>query len=80
MLVPVEVELDTVMVEDFLSEVVVMKGFKHPNVMKLLGVTVHENKPCIVLPLMKMNLKEYLRQNKQVFAMRLVNSPKNSLL
>ncbi len=54
------------MVQDFLSEVIVMKKFQHPNVMKLLGVTVHENKPCIILPLMKMDLKQYLKQNRQV--------------
>ena len=62
----VEVQLDTVMVEDFLREVVVMKNFNHPNVMKLLGVTVHEDKPCIILPLMKMDLKHYLKHNKLV--------------
>ncbi len=62
----VEVELDTAMVEDFLSEVVVMRKFNHPNVMKLLGVTVHEDKPCIILPLMMTDLKHYLKRHKQV--------------
>ncbi len=42
---------------------IIMKKFKHPNVMKLLGVTVHEEKPCIILPLMKMDLKKHLKQN-----------------
>ncbi len=31
--------------------------------MKLLGVTVHEEKPCIILPLMKTDLKKHLKQN-----------------
>ncbi len=62
----VEVPLDTVMLEDFLSEVVVMRKFNHPNVMKLVGVTGHEDKPCIILPLMRMDLKQYLKGNKLV--------------
>ncbi len=62
----VEVVLDSSMVEEFLSEVVIMRKFKHPNVMKLLGVTVHEDKPCIVLPLMMIDLKRYLKQNRLV--------------
>ncbi len=53
------------MVDDFLSEVIVMSKFNHPNVMKLLGVTGHEDKPCIILPLMMTDLKHYLRQHKQ---------------
>ncbi len=57
------VELDDYMVEEFLNEIIIMRKFKHPNVMKLLGVTVHDDKPCIVLPLMMTNLKCYLRQN-----------------
>ncbi len=66
-----EVELDTVMVQDFLSKVIVMRKFNHPNVMKLLGVTVHEDKPCIILPLMKMDLKQFLKQNKLVCFFRI---------
>ena len=62
----VEVDLDPGMVQDFLGEVVVMRKFNHPNVMKLLGVTVHDDKPCIILPLMKMDLKQFLKQNKLV--------------
>ncbi len=54
------------MVEEFLSEVLVMRKFNHPNVMKLLGVTVHEDKPCIVMPLMLTSLKEHLKQHKLV--------------
>ncbi len=51
---------------DFLSEALVMRKFNHPNVMKLVGVTGHEDKPCIILPLMKMDLKHYLKDNKLV--------------
>ncbi len=65
-LLSVEVELDSVMVQDFLSEVIVMRKFNHPNVMKLLGVTVHDDKPCIILPLMQMDLKQFLKQNMLV--------------
>ncbi len=64
--IAVEVELDDYMVEDFLNEVIIMRRFKHPNVLKLLGVTVHEDKPCMVMPLMITNLKCYLKQNKLV--------------
>ncbi len=54
------------MVEEFLGEVVIMRKFEHQRVMKLLGVTVHEDRPCIVLPLMTTDLKHHLRQNEMV--------------
>ncbi len=60
------------MVEDFLREVLVMRQLSHPNVMKLLGVTVHEKKPCIILPLMMTDLRTYLKQHKLVSFLNLV--------
>ncbi len=62
----VEVELDSEKVEKFLQEVVVMRKFHHPNVMKLLGVTVQDDKPCIILPLMMTDLKHYLKDKQLV--------------
>ncbi len=62
----VEMDLDNSVVEDFLSEVVIMRKLNHPNVMKLLGVTVQDDKPCVVMPLMMTDLKVYLKQNKMV--------------
>ena len=61
-------DLDNSVVENFLREAVIMRKFKHPNVMKLLGVTVHEEKPCIVMPMMMTDLKHYLKQNQMVRA------------
>ncbi len=60
------IEFDNSVVEEFLTEIMVMGKLKHPNVMKLLGVTVHEDQPCIVMPLMMTDLKQYLKQNKLV--------------
>ncbi len=64
---PVEVELDNFMLSDFLSEVTVMRKFDHKNVIKLVGVTLLDNKPCIILPLMVTNLKQHLKYNRLVF-------------
>ncbi len=64
--IAVEVELDSSMVSEFLKEVVIMRKFNHSNVLKLLGVTVHDSKPCIIMPLMLTDLKHYLKQNRKV--------------
>ena len=40
------------MIVDFLQEMTVMKQFDHPNVLSLIGVSVLEDKPCALLPLM----------------------------
>ena len=44
-----------------------MKKFNHPNVLKMFGVSVYEEKPCILLPLMSNgDLKKFLTANKSV--------------
>ena len=50
-------------VNDFISECVIMLGFDHPNVLKLLGVCfdTSDGLPLIVLPYMENgDLKSYL--------------------
>ena len=54
-------------VESILREAVTMRMLDHPNVLSLLGVSLHGARPCVILPLMKNgNLKDYLENNKSV--------------
>ena len=62
-----EVAMNNQVVEDFLQESVVMKQFNHPNVLSLIGVSVHNAKPCIILPLMTNgDLHKYLKKYEKV--------------
>ncbi len=62
-----QIEVENKVTEDFLFEAVIMRKFNHPNILSLCGVSVHDNKPCVVLPLMKNgDLKHYVLHNKQV--------------
>ena len=57
-----ELEMNNQVVEEFLQEAIIMKRFNHPNVISLFGVSVHNNKPCIILPLLiNGDLKSYLK-------------------
>ncbi len=63
----VELDLDKSTVQDFLAEALIMRKFKHPNVLTMLGVSTYEGKPCIILPLMTNgDLNKYLRANRTV--------------
>ena len=54
-------------VEDFLQEATILMKFNHPNVLTLIGVSIHNNKPCVILPLMSNgDLKNYLKNNISV--------------
>lgn len=54
-------------VEEFLQEAVIMREFNHQNVMSLLGVSVSEEKPCVLLPLLSNgDLKKYLKNQSLV--------------
>ena len=46
------IEINNQVTETFLQEVIIMRQFNHPNVLSLIGVSVHDNKPCVLLPLM----------------------------
>ena len=62
-----QVELENKIIHEFLMEAIIMKMFNHPNVLKTFGVSVYEEKPCIILPLMSNgDLKKYLIANKSV--------------
>ena len=62
LLFAVEVEPDVRQVVDFLQEAMTMKKLNHPNVLSLIGVSIHNDKPCALLPLMnKGDLKKYLK-------------------
>ena len=53
--------------EAFLKEALLMRKFNHPNVLSLLGVSVHNDIPCAVLPLMSNgDLKTYMKKNSVV--------------
>ena len=48
-------------IEEFLREALIMRQFDHPNVLSMFGVSVHDEKTCVVLPLMSNgNLRHYL--------------------
>ena len=45
----------------------IMRKFNHPNVLSMIGVTVHDDKPSVILPLMvKGNLKNFLISHQSV--------------
>ena len=44
------VELNNEVIENFLQKVVIMRQFDHPNVLSLIGISIHNNKPCAILP------------------------------
>ena len=53
------------MIQDFLQEALMMKNFKHPNVLSLIGISIHEEKPCALMPLMSNgDLKIFLIHHK----------------
>ena len=51
----------------FIEESLIMREFKHPNVLRLIGISVHNDTPCAILPLMSNgDLKSYMRQHGTV--------------
>ena len=62
-----EINLSNQVVEDFLQEAIIMRKFNHPNILALIGVSTHNNKPCVVLPSMSHgDLKNYMKRNISV--------------
>ena len=44
-----------------------MRQFNHPNILSICGISVHEDKPCVILPLMSNgDLEKYLRKHDEV--------------
>ena len=63
----VQQDLDNQLVEDFLKESMIMKQLNHKNVLTMFGVSVHEDKPCVLLPLMNNgDLHNYVRKHNKV--------------
>ena len=63
----VQVQLSNQIIEDLLMEAIIMRKFNHLNVLNMLGISVYEQKPCIILPLMSNgDLKKYLKANNYV--------------
>ena len=66
-LLVVQVNLNNQVIEDLLMEAIIMRKFNNPNVLNIFGVSVYEQKPCILLPLMHNgDLKKYLEANTHV--------------
>ena len=62
-------QLNNKLVEDFLQEAIILRQFNHPNILPLCGVSVHEDKPCVILPLMSNgDLDRYLKNHSEVIA------------
>ena len=58
------------MIEEFLKEALLMKDFKHPHVLSLIGVTFDLNSnPLVVLPFMSHgNLRAYIRDPQKTLS------------
>ena len=62
-----EKEVSNEVVKNFLKEASILKQFNHPNVIFMYGISLHNNKPCVVMQLMTNgNLKNYLKKNSKV--------------
>ena len=46
------IELNNEVIANFLQEVIIMRQFDHPNILSLIGISVHNNNPCAILPIM----------------------------
>ena len=56
------IKLNNQVIENFLQEIIIMRQFDHPNVLSLIGISVHNNNPCAILPLMaNKDLKLFLK-------------------
>ncbi len=54
-------------IEDFIHEASTMRQFDHPNILSVYGVSVHNDKPCVLLPLMSNgDLQKYLKDHNSV--------------
>ncbi len=61
------VEMSSIVIDEFLQEAVTMRQFNHPNVLPLIGVSVHQKNPCLLMPLMPLgNLRNYLLKHRKV--------------
>ena len=59
--------IDTEEISNFLEEAIIMKDFDHANVLSLLGVTVQNDRPYVILPLMEHgDLKNYVSKHDKV--------------
>jgi serine/threonine protein kinase len=65
-------DFDRHSVENFLKEGVIMKNFRHPHVLQLLGVVVGpSNEPMVILPFMANgDLRSYVKDKKKNFTAR----------
>jgi serine/threonine protein kinase len=53
--------------QEFMDEVLRMKNFKHPNVMPMLGMTIMDDRPYMVLPYMAHgDMKSYISKQTAV--------------
>ena len=61
------IEINNQVIEAFLQEVVIMRQFNHPNILSLIGISVHNNKPCALLPLItNKDVNSFLKRNHEV--------------
>ena len=52
---------------EFINEALIMETFNHPNVLRLVGISISHNKPQIVFPFMENGpVKDYLKKHKEV--------------
>ena len=70
-----EMETNNQTIEDFLHEASIMRQFDHPNVLSIYGVSLHNDKPCVLLPLMPNgDLQKYLKDHNSVSQNKWVNT------
>merc|ERR1719326_261796 len=60
--------------DEFFQEADIMKTFKHPNVLGLIGVVMRKSPNVIVMPLMDRNLQDVLRTEASVLGVSLTKA------
>ena len=59
--------MDSDLVKEFMDEALIMKQFNNANVLSLIGISVHEDKPCVLPSFMSNgNLQSFVTANKSV--------------
>ena len=62
-----ELDISFLDIEEFLHEGTITKGFDHPNVLKVIGVSIARRDCYVVLPFMeKGNLRDFLLDEQNV--------------
>ena len=72
------------MIQEFLEEALMMSNFDHPNILSLIGISLHEEKPCTLIPFVSNgDLKAFLRHHTvsiQHIGIHILNNMQTNML